>query len=219
VSVVPAPTGDFLVAAEAALALIGRVEVAQHWSEPSALQGMSIGAVAAHLGQQVQLVHGAVTAGGAASDDPPVPLLQHYRRASWVRAGVEDESNRSIREGAEQTARAGHDALVLSLQQELTEVRRGFHASAGRPARGVRLPTWEWTLSFDDFLLTRVMELVVHADDLAVSVDVEPTALPDAVLGPVLALLVGVSLERHGQAALVRALTRRERAPETIAAF
>ena len=35
----------------------------------------------------------------------------------------------------------------------------------------------------------------------------------------VLALLVGVSLQRHGQAAVVRALSRRERAPETISAF
>ncbi len=218
-SVVPTPTGDFLVAAEAALALVGRVEVAQRWAEPSALEGMSVGAVAAHLGQQVELVHAAVTAGRATSDDAPVPLLEHYRRAAWVRADVEDEANRTIREGAEQAARVGHDALVLSLQEALLEVRRRLGASAGRLPRGVRLPHWEWTLSFDDFLLTRVMELVVHADDLAVSVDVEPTALPDAVLGPVLALLVGVSLERHGQAALVRALTRRERAPETIAAF
>jgi hypothetical protein len=63
------------------------------------------------------------------------------------------------------------------------------------------------------------MEFVVHSDDLAVSVGIEPPTLPEAVLGPVLALLVGVSLQRHGQAAVVRALSRRERAPDTISAF
>jgi hypothetical protein len=81
------------------------------------------------------------------------------------------------------------------------------------------MPGWDWALSFDDYLVTRVMEIVVHSDDLAVSVGVEPPVLPEVVLGPVLALLVGVSLQRHGQASVVRALTRRERAPDTIAAF
>jgi hypothetical protein len=81
------------------------------------------------------------------------------------------------------------------------------------------MPWWDWSLSFEDYLVTRVMEIVVHSDDLAVSVDVEPPALPEAVLGPVLALLVGVSLQRHGQAALVRALSRSERAPASISAF
>ena len=52
----------------------------------------------------------------------------------------------------------------------------------------------------------------MHSDDLAVSVDIDAPALPEPVLGPVLALLVGVSLRRHGQAAVVRALSRRERA-------
>jgi hypothetical protein len=59
---------------------------------------------------------------------------------------------------------------------------------------------------------------VVHSDDLAVSVDVEPPPLPEHVLGPVLALLVGISLHRHGQAAVVRGLSRRERAGN-ISAF
>jgi hypothetical protein len=64
-----------------------------------------------------------------------------------------------------------------------------------------------------------VMEIVVHSDDLAASIDVEPPQLPQAVLGPVLALLVGVSLQRHGQAAVVRALSRSERAPASVSAF
>jgi hypothetical protein len=76
----------------------------------------------------------------------------------------------------------------------------------------IRMPWWDWSLSFEDFLLTRVMELVVHSDDLAVSVGTEPPALPEEVLGPVLALLVGVALRRHGQPAVVRALSRSERA-------
>jgi hypothetical protein len=208
---------DFLVAAESALELVGRVEVVQRWSDPSALPDMSVGALAAHLASQVLSVHAAVTAGHGASDEVPVPLLEHYSRAAWVRAGVDDEPNVRIREGAAHSAASGHDALTSSLQQAIRDLRTAF-ASAELPPR-IRMPGWDWALSFDDYLVTRVMEIVVHSDDLAVSVGVEPPVLPEVVLGPVLALLVGVSLQRHGQASVVRALTRRERAPNTIAAF
>jgi hypothetical protein len=36
---------------------------------------------------------------------------------------------------------------------------------------------------------------------------------------PVLTLLSGIALRRHGQLAMLRALSRRERAPATITAF
>jgi hypothetical protein len=82
-----------------------------------------------------------------------------------------------------------------------------------------RLPWWQWSLSFEDFLIVRTMETVVHTDDLAVSIDVEPPVLPDDVLEPVLSLLVRLSARRHGQAAVIRALARRERAGQPINAL
>ena len=208
---------DFLVAAESALEIVGRVEVVQHWDEPSALADMTVGAVAAHLGSQVLTVHAAVTAGHGASEEVPVPLLEHYSRVPWVRSGLEDESNERIRLGATRSAASGHDALTASMQRAIADLRRAL-PSADLPPR-IRMAGWDWSLSFDDFLVTRVMEIVVHSDDLAVSVGIEPPTLPEATLGPVLALLVGVALQRHGQAAVVRALSRRERAPESISAF
>ena len=211
---------DFLVAGGSALELIGRVEVLNGWSQPSALPQMSVGALAAHLGSQVLSVHAAVTAGVGVVDEQPVPLLEHYQRVAWVRASLDDPANVTIREGAEQSSAAGHDGVVRSVQAALDDLRTAFTASlrAGLPP-AVRMPWWDWSLSFEDFLVTRVMEIVVHSDDLAVSVDVAPPMLPQTVLGPVLALLVGVSLQRHGQAAVVRALSRSERAPESISAF
>lgn len=101
----------------------------------------------------------------------------------------------------------------------LEDLRDALGRRASDLPAGIAMPWWDWTLSFEDFLTTRVMEIVVHSDDLAVSVDATTPLLPEPVLGPVLALLVGVALQRHGQTALVRALTRRERAPESIAAF
>jgi hypothetical protein len=212
--------GDFLVAGASALELLGRVEVVSRWSEPSALPEMSVGGLSAHLGSQVLSVHAAVTAGTAATDQRPVPLLEHYQRVPWLASGLDGDANVAIREEAETSAGIGHDALVAGVQAALDDLRRAFARSlpAGLPP-AIRLPHWGWSLSFDDFLVTRVMEIVVHSDDLAASIDVEPPQLPQAVLGPVLALLVGVSLQRHGQAAVVRALSRSERAPASVSAF
>ena len=210
-------TDDYLVAARAAAELLGRVEVMQRWDEPSALAEMTVGAVAAHLASQVLSVHAAVTAGTGVSTEQPVSLLEHYQRVRWVRAGIHDEPNVTIRQGAASAAADGHGSLVAAVQQALGDLGTAFAAGQLPPA--MRMPHWDWAVSFDDFLVTRTMEVVVHADDLAVSVEVEPPELPESVLGPVLALLVGISLRRHGQAAVVRTLARRERVPGSIAAF
>jgi hypothetical protein len=42
---------------------------------------------------------------------------------------------------------------------------------------------------------------------------------PGEILDPVLGLLVSLAVRRHGPIALVRALSRAERAPDTISAF
>jgi hypothetical protein len=72
-----------------------------------------------------------------------------------------------------------------------------------------------WGLSLDDFLVTRMMEIVVHSDDLAFSVGLPTSELPSSVVEPVLALLTALAVRRHGATALARA----ERAPKTIAAI
>jgi hypothetical protein len=207
---------DFLIAAESVVELIGRVEVVQRWEEPSALAHLSVAGLAAHLADQILPVHAAVTAGTNVTDDDPVSLLEHYDRVAWANSDTDDPSNVTIREGAEQHAERGHDAIVSSLEHALRDIRKAFDALVLPPA--IRMPWWDWSLSFDDYLVGRVMEIVVHNDDLAVSVDTPPPTLPEPVLGPVLALLVGVSLRRHGQAAVVRALSRSERAGN-ISAF
>ena len=214
------PPGDFLVAADSASGLIGRVEVVTQWDEPSALAGMTVGAVAAHLGSQVLSVHAAVTAGEAVSEQEPVSLTEHYERVLWLSGGHEHSANATIRDAAQSSAAAGQGLLVAQLGSALDDLRAAFGAK--RPVAlppAIRMPHWDWSLSFHDFLATRTMELVVHSDDLAASVGTPVPLLPDAVLGPVLALMMGMSLRRHGQSDVIRALARAERAPASIAAF
>jgi hypothetical protein len=74
-------------------------------------------------------------------------------------------------------------------------------------------------LPLDQCLLTRVLELVVHADDLAVSLGVPtPTFEPDVVDATV-TTLARISVAKRGQLPVLRALSRRERADAVATAF
>ena len=97
--------------------------------------------------------------------------------------------------------------------------RLGVLLAETSPDRPVLVPWQGWALRRDDFLVMRMMEITVHSDDVAASVGIEAPALPDAVLGPVLALLTRLAVRRHGQSAVVAALTRAERASGAINAF
>jgi hypothetical protein len=59
--------------------------------------------------------------------------------------------------------------------------------------------------------VTRMVELVAHTDDLAVSVGLEPPPPDPDAATLVVHCLVDVARRRHGDLAVVRALTRRER--------
>ncbi|HKT01947.1 MAG TPA: maleylpyruvate isomerase N-terminal domain-containing protein [Rugosimonospora sp.] len=150
-------------------------------------------------------------------DEPPLRLSDHYARVAWLGADVDGEANTGIREGSEREASSGAAVLVAQVREVVAQLRQRLPAE---PAdRVVRLPWTGWSLSLDDLLVTRMMEIAVHADDLAVSVGVDPPPLPEAVLEPVLDLLCRLSVRRHGPTAVLRALSRAERAPATISAF
>jgi hypothetical protein len=204
----------FLVAADAMLDLLRHPAVRERWAEPSALDQMSVGDLAAHLGSQPVLVAQAATR--PPDDEQPVPLLEHYARSAWVGAALDDDANVGIRESAQQAAAVGPDQLLADIESAMAQLRATDPTTLPPTAR---MPWWQWSLSFDDFLVVRSMETVVHTDDLVASLGVEPVKLPEDVLEPVLTLLVMLSVRRNGQAAVVRALARRERADRPVNAF
>ena len=73
-------------------------------------------------------------------------------------------------------------------------------------------------LATDDFLAMRLMEIAVHADDLAVSVHLSAPAFPDPAAEPVIELLTALGRRRHGTTEMIRALSRAERG-RSISAF
>ncbi|MEV0623092.1 maleylpyruvate isomerase N-terminal domain-containing protein [Nonomuraea sp. NPDC050404] len=206
---------SYLLAASSAVALLRDPAVAASWDKPSALMEFSVAGLAGHLAHQLVRVGDVLVPNGQVAE--PITLLDHFTRSPWVQAGLDHESNLTVRRGGEAAAAAG-PAVLVERAQALLEMQNA--ALASEPAdRVVNLPWAGWSLRLDDFLLTRLVELVVHSDDLAASVGVDTPTLPDSVIEPVVELLARLAVHRHGPTAVIRTLSRAERAPATISAF
>ena len=64
----------------------------------------------------------------------------------------------------------------------------------------------------DDYLVTRVVELVVHTDDVACSVGSPVPDIPADALSVVTSAFVELAVARSGSRAVLRSFARRERA-------
>jgi Mycothiol maleylpyruvate isomerase N-terminal domain len=205
----------YLGAAGHAVALLRESDVAAAWATPSALAEMTVGGLAGHIAFQIFAV-------GRALDEPeagqaPITLLEHYARVAWIAAPLDSQINARIRAGGEDIGSGGAGALAERAGAALARQQAELPGLTGD--RAVFLPWVGWALTLDDFLTTRTMELAVHLDDLAVSVGHAAPELPDAAFDPVIMLLTRLAARRHGQAALLRALARAERAPAAINAI
>ncbi|WP_405071378.1 maleylpyruvate isomerase N-terminal domain-containing protein [Kribbella sp. NBC_01510] len=203
----------FPIAAEIVEDLIQQAQVSDRWLRQSVLPKMSVGGLACHLGQQ--LVRAAELL-QVTTDIPPLNSVdEHYHRAAWVVSSSPDDAVND-RTTDEAEAALGVAALRTRVDNALATLRTLL---ASRTAADVVLIPWQgWSLRRDDFLLTRMLEIVVHTDDLALSLEVPTPAFPAEVFAPVRDLLVRLAERRHGQSALISTLTRRERS-QVIAAF
>lgn len=194
--------------------LVGAREVADAWARESALPGMTVGGLARHLVSQPECAVEFLTAPGA-PDAPVLTLVGHYERVDWLIAPTDAPENTSIRDDFNQMALAGHAESVEALaraREQLPAAMAGAGSTTYVPWQDCALPT-------DDFLVVRLMEIMVHADDLACSVGVPTPAFSHEVAEPVLALLAALAARRHGQDAVLRTLSRAERAAGPVSAF
>lgn len=212
----PEHAAAFLSAVRLSIQLAERPEVREAWGRESACAGMTVGGLTHHLlGQARNSVRlmGDPTPPGA----EVIALSEHYARASWVRDSQAGQPDPEQTDQDNRGALAGPDAVLAG----------GAAAAAALPEllRAPRDPdvvfiSWQgWALATDDYLTTRMMEMVVHGDDLAASVGLDTPPYPEDVARPVLDLLTGVAVRRHGLTDVVRALSRPQRAPGSISAF
>lgn len=198
----------FLDTAELVVGLMREPAIAQAWDKPSALPKMSVSALCAHLTWQIR--GATVVLAEPAGPAEPITVLEHYARVDWVKTDIDSPTNAGIRENAQADAAGGVEDVTARTVAAIAELRALFPQ---QPVdRVVHLPWTGWSLTLDGFLITRLLEIAIHCDDLAVSVGIATPQLPDGAVDPVLELLLELSVRRHGPTTVLRALSRSERA-------
>lgn len=206
-----------VTAAEQAAALIASDPVRDQWDEPSALDGMTVGALAAHLHRAT----GAVIAYLDRSDPElratDIPADQLLTKSTYFHAAVDSPIHERIKEVSAEEAAVGHAELAAGSRQLAADL-------------ATRLPTepegrligalGDRKLTLDDFCRTRMIETLMHIDDLAHSVGVPtPDVDPDGT-GEVIDIVIGIARHLHGDWAVIHALARAERAnPDVFPVF
>jgi len=189
---------------DAAAELMGRDEVAARWDQPSALEGLTVGALCAHL----------VRAAGATSayldrtarDARPDSVL--LTPVTYFHAAIDAPIHEQIKEVSAAEATAGPAELAAKSVVIAAAMRaRLAEEPTGRlvAALGGRM------LSLDDFCRTRLVEVLLHLDDLASSVGLPCPDTNPASRTIVVDVLIGVLRLRHGDWEVLRALAREER--------
>lgn len=196
----------FLAAVDAAGSLYHLPALADRWAAESALPHFAVSGLAGHLLR-------AVTSVEAYLDRPEPPAggaitPAAYYATATAEQDVGAEIHRMIRARGEEAAAAGPGGLAEAWAA--ARVRLSARLAEEPAVRHVRV-YGDMVLSLDDYLLTRLVELCVHADDLALSLGVDPPEFPAEATRRAIATLVDVGRFRHGDAAVVRALARRER--------
>ena len=192
--------GAFLQAAAEAASLVGRRDLGEKWNEPSTLEGLEVGAVAGHLAVPCSTVHWYLD---MPEPDPPTMSAGEY--FATVTADHGSEANIAIRERAAEAARGGWARLYLDVGNAVDHLRRRLPEERADH----RIPAAGGALLIDEYLRTRIVELVVHTGDLCRSLGIDAPETPEATRIAI-GTLLDTALLRHGPTAVLNALSRRE---------
>jgi Mycothiol maleylpyruvate isomerase N-terminal domain len=195
----------FLASARVCADVVRHPAVGQRWDSPSALEHFSVRGLAGHL----------VRATGSAEAylDRPEPEAAPISSAEYYAAAVDDTDIESslhvaVREKGEAEAAEGHPALV----DKLDGLVERLHGRLETEPEGRLVSVFkDLVLRLDDYLVTRIVEQLVHCDDLAVSIAIDTPPAPAGAMELAFANLVDIARVRHGDLAVLRAFTRRER--------
>ena len=190
--------------------ILRRAEVTEHWSKGSVVAEYTVGGLAAHA------VHSVVWLDQVLKDVEPVGLRQ-VRIAEFFginrvdEIAIRDPFSASLRAAAEAFAATGPYVVIATCTASRDElVALLSKASGERAVPVVRVPGAQVPLR--DYLRTRVLEVVVHGDDVACSIPGMSVAdpPPDA-MEVCLGVCVEMARERLGDIETLRAFTRGER--------
>jgi hypothetical protein len=149
------------------------------------------------------------------ADGAPINAVAYFLSGTGPAPHLEDAVPRRIREVGEQEAADGPAALA----EEFDAARARLAVQPPTMPLDRPVGVFAHVLPLDQCLLTRLVELAVHLDDLAVSLEVPTPPVPAKATDAVIACLTNIAVARHGFLPVMRTLARRERATDPIAAF
>ena len=194
----------YLDGAEIITGALAEPAVGEAWHRPSVLEDQLVGGLAGHLARGgVWVVEDYLRTTDAAG---PIDFESAAQYFATLMSAVTADDHQAIRDRGAALAALGQRELVEMLVGRLLAVRTTLgavapdHRISVSGGNGMRL---------GDYLVTRVVEQVVHMDDLARSIGGEPWPMPEEAVR--LAIRVGAEIGalRHGAAPMVRALYRR----------
>ena len=200
--------GDVWIdASQATLAFVRDRRVRERWSEASSLPLMTVAELTGHL------IHSGILMVGEAFDIAHVTgskPVTAARMLSWVPFDPDDPVHAGVRGVAGAHAAEGLDDLVERATRSLDAITPVV--SAVDPDRELAFP-WTPTLSMTarELFRSRIVELVVHLDDLAHSVGEEDIPLDAEAISIACHVATDIVVLRHGPTAVVRALCRPDR--------
>lgn len=193
-----------LEAVDNAAEFIATPLVASKWDEPSALDGMTVGALSAHLVRGA----GATIAYLDRTEPDRQPEGDLLTPVTYFHAAVDSPIHEQIKDVSAHEASIGHEATVAKCSQLATDMRARFAAEPDDRlvgALGGRM------LTLDDFCRTRLIEVLMHLDDLAVSVGQPRPETDPRGVATVIAITMGIARHLHGDWSVLYALARSER--------
>lgn len=200
----------FLDAAAVASTLLEDPQVDARWDDAGASEGMTVGGIATHLvSSGIESLQNFLE---APEPQPSGRLLAPGRYFSGQSLDLAHEDHRSIRDGANAGSQAGSDEIR---HRALTAISILTTQLAAASDDRLILVLGRFTMTLDDFTITRLVELLAHSDDLATSLgqvyDPPPQALSIA-----LTCLTDVARRRHGDLAVLRTVARGGRVSEPV---
>jgi len=198
--------------------ILSRAEVVESWGQPSAVEHYSIGGVAAHA------VHGVLWLEQVLKDAEPVGLkrvkIPDYMGLNRVDGEHVDPFGASLLSAAEVFAETGAHIVAAALTVSRNELATLLEAAPASRA----VPVFRVTgacAPLSEYLQTRVLEAIVHGDDVASSVpDLQVPDPPSRAVTTCLDVCLEMARARVGDLDALRAFARVERAtPDALRVF
>ena len=203
-------TRAFREAADTFASLVHRPDVEASWDAPSALPGYTVGTLVGHVNSAIGWL-GPLLAAPIPTDLRPVALGNFYATAKI--SSPEDHDSPLHSSVAALSHKAAQRGWDWNVQHFTTLAEQALEALRSQPPERLLdlRPIAPIAARLDDFVSTRVVEVAIHADDLAVSLHAHPPTITQATADVVIDTLLATARRSHGDLDVIRALARRER--------